>query len=226
MKTATRGIVVQDFYSRTPREVRLLKQLYETSANDFYSRTPREVRPYKHQKNPIFLKKFLLTHPARGATVYAAFNKVFAGFLLTHPARGATGHNALDGFVIVISTHAPRERCDFGVSSSLTFCIISTHAPRERCDKSESSSSSAMPTFLLTHPARGATPLPHQNHRSPLDFYSRTPREVRLAVDTFRQVTLTNFYSRTPREVRQYMPQKSAIRLLFLLTHPARGATI
>ena len=81
-----------------------------------------------------------------------------SSLLLTHPVRGATGIAPYFSAPDIISTHAPRERCDIVPASAQIMIHISTHAPRERCD-------------IINY-----TGFLQQKH-----FYSRTPREVRLA---------------------------------------------
>ena len=127
-------LLVGNFYSRTPCEVRLpiLKRL--ALRMNFYSRTPCEVRRkmLTHLKNH---SKFLLTHPMRGATrtrkedaspiqisTHAPHARCDTGrakrtlhlyrFLLTHPMRGATPDPKGWRRTSAISTHAPHARCD------------------------------------------------------------------------------------------------------------------
>ncbi len=56
---------------------------------NFYSHTPHGVQPVPTALNSP-LKRFLLTHPSRGATAGFRANFKIAKFLLTHPSRGAT----------------------------------------------------------------------------------------------------------------------------------------
>ena len=127
-------LLVGNFYSRTPCEVRLpiLKRL--ALRMNFYSRTPCEVR------------RKMLTHL-----------KNHSKFLLTHPMRGATRTRKEDASPIQISTHAPHARCDprpqrmaqnLGDFYSRTPCEV-----RRAC----ALNSDEERQFLLTHPMRGAT---------------------------------------------------------------------
>ena len=75
----------------------------------------------------------------------------------------------------VISTHAPRERCDFQIIHQTERFFISTHAPRERCDLRREMLHLHRIQFLLTHPVRGATLLKKLYEHSANNFYSRTP---------------------------------------------------
>ena len=78
--------------------------------------------------------QFLLTHPVRGATEDFPMRLLSLIFLLTHPVRGATWFDEDRNEWVNISTHAPRERCDYIVRLEKDKKTISTHAPRERCD--------------------------------------------------------------------------------------------
>ncbi len=170
--------------------------------------------------------KFLLTHPLRGATkrckheiysklisthaplarcdIYALENVVemynfysrtpcevrrdkggfidIRGlFLLTHPLRGATCAAGRKKTTLAISTHAPLARCDL-----LRKCHYFSSAGK----------------FLLTHPLRGATTENIKINSRDINFYSRTPCEVRLNIKTTPKEIFDDFYSRTPCEVR------------------------
>ena len=134
--------------------------------NNFYSRTPREVRR-KVTKIGLNDCTFLLTHPARGATRKDIPLIVDpSAFLLTHPARGAT---CAQWAVIpdsLISTHAPRERCDrYGVYFDiLANPFLLTHPARGATFFLNCLLNHQL--FLLTHPARGATGILFQLFRT------------------------------------------------------------
>ena len=122
---------------------------------DFYSHTSCGVRPVKSERKRG-LKRFLLTHLMRGATLRTNPFVVIVKFLLTHLMRGATSSPAFLKPRIVISTHTPHARCDrskffhgnilehfYSHTScevrrySLLSVVgggISTHTPHVRCD--------------------------------------------------------------------------------------------
>ena len=99
----------------------------------FYSHTPCGVQ---HISNPNFtrIKKFLLTHPLRGATPMFGYISTFCPFLLTHPLRGATKSTGGTGIIRkFLLTHPLR-------GATCWIWHIGIICP-----------------FLLTHPLRGAT---------------------------------------------------------------------
>ena len=70
-------------------------------------------------------------------------------------------------------------RLDQSLSDS-SQCQISIHAPREGCDFILTSSLPILSQFQSTHPARGATSPLHSTGRPSPYFNPRTPRGVRL----------------------------------------------
>ena len=83
--------------------------------------------------------------------------EVQAMFQFTHPGRGATDFDDLRRRSFDVSIHAPREGCDWIVSSL----------------------SALMEAFQFTHPGRGATRPPYPPPPGG-SFNSRTPGGVRL----------------------------------------------
>ena len=104
---------------------------------------------------------------------------------------------------IMISIHAPRERCDMpGIAAMRATCKISIHAPRERCDLG----------FAF-------------GTASSLHFNPRTPREVRLKGGYFSADKMA-FQSTHPARGATSDEGETASSIIFQSTHPARGATI
>ena len=76
----------------------------------------------------------------------------------------------------LISIHAPREGCDFGVHVEAEPVVqISIHAPREGCDGSSSTTGNGL-AFQSTHPVRGATTI-GRYVRQVIDISIHAPRE-------------------------------------------------
>ncbi len=79
--------------------------------------------------------------------------------------------------------------------------------------------------FLLTHPMRGATKNLLFCVRHIYQFLLTHPmRGATESLFSLPKITV-NFYSRTPCEVRRWTTRKKNGRTKFLLTHPMRGAT-
>ena len=126
-------------------------------------------------RNAIFQCVFLLTHPVRGATIIPNFT-FYHYVISTHAPRERCDTCAERKKVRKrISTHAPRERCDFPMLRCGDGMKISTHAPRERCDLIPFNKRTESEQFLLTHPVRGATEGDDEQDKKLKNFYSRTP---------------------------------------------------
>ena len=147
-----------------------------------------------------------------------------------------------------ISIHAPREGSDITPAAIKALAkLISIHAPREGSDASlwynvcmkynfyprsprgERRCNGCCKTcnkrFLSTLPARGATArCPHPGLQSSISIHA--PREGSDVVTVANRLTdRQNFYPRSPRGERQPPPSVIVLRLGFLSTLPARGAT-
>ena len=128
------------------------------SSLDFYPRSPRGERQSWPRFNG-YLKPFLSTLPARGATYYRRLewmhvlisihapregsdalalgftSRQALLFLSTLPARGATQTVTIFLLTGIISIHAPREGSDLGrMHLAGITAKISIHAPREGSD--------------------------------------------------------------------------------------------
>ena len=102
-----------DFYPRSPRGERHVRDWCAYSERYFYPRSPRGERPIAADRGVLW-PAFLSTLPARGAT---------------HPGLGIVEANEQ------ISIHAPREGSDKGRALRAARKLqISIHAPREGSD--------------------------------------------------------------------------------------------
>ena len=126
------------------------------SQSHFYSHTPHGVQQIAYA-------------PCMGHTK----------FLLTHPSRGATVSGGKSLFSSVISTHTPLTGCNPCLYCPYNRNHISTHTPLTGCNETDTRERVEalnfyshtphgvqhiplllylpLPSFLLTHPSRGAT---------------------------------------------------------------------
>ena len=81
-----------------------------------------------------------------------------------------------------------------------------------------------LPGFLLTHPSRGATSNGYYGLFGG-KISTHTPLTGCNALSASGCRSRNNFYSHTPHGVQQPMVPDGTLILIFLLTHPSRGAT-
>ena len=204
--------------------------------------------------DPIRLDRcgeFQLTHPARGATPRIGRTLRPRRHFNSRTPRGvrllnSTIRKTIRGY---FNSRTPRGVRPALRSATSIWCAISTHAPREGCDFIPMYRQHLFYLFQLTHPARGATrrlrlPVSRQH-----DFNSRTPRGVRheyhvvparrgrISTHAPREgcdVTVEpvrkggeKISTHAPREgCDQTWIMLSIVINIFQLTHPARGATL
>ena len=189
----------------------------------FYPRSPRGERPSNFSRW-AFMRLFLSTLPARGATQTEALETIIAEFLSTLPARGATS-------VLAKTPYSLRY-----------FYPRSPRGERRHGDAGDA----GLARFLSTLPARGATNTRRQfqarqriSIHAPREgsdaagryrpdghphFYPRSPRGERR-YKTSRHRSARHFYPRSPRGERHDAFVHVDARSKFLSTLPARGAT-
>ena len=215
------------FNSRTPGGVRLGRASFDPLRTGFNSRTPGGVRLYSLMGMPKILQ-FQFTHPGRGATHCRKRVTLSFGFNSRTPGGVRPSHSTsttkthrcfnsrtpggvrhethtLQGGVILVSIHAPREGCDYLLLGDNDATVgVSIHAPREGCDVRY-----RLPSLRL-----GSS------------FNSRTPGGVRHAeahrqADAFRQFQFTH-----PGRGATFIRLCPLSRSMFQFTHPGRGATV
>ena len=92
------------------------------------------------------------------------------------PRERCDGDNAMNIKQELLSIHAPRERCDTKLAEQLSISHLSIHAPRERCDSNVDFSKSAVIFFQSTHRVSDATPQQVESvQKAPLSIHA--PRE-------------------------------------------------
>ena len=150
----------------------------------------------------VGITTFLLTHPSRGATKTIGSLKKKIIFLLTHPSRGATIRTPLSAqWLTHFYSHTPH-----GVQPAYMTNFFKKML------------------FLLTHPSRGAT---HYYFCNAAQTFISTHTPLTGCNGKFRvpDTNASNFYSHTPHGVQLNARPQHLLDILFLLTHPSRGAT-
>ena len=212
--------------THTPREGRDNIGVTTSQQMLISTHTPREGRDGGLEYCVICPRKFQLTRPARGATIWLLLNSQNPKFQLTRPARGATINNRYEGTVslefqltrpargatkkiITVSinadnfnSHAPRGARPCELTNRICYTMISTHTPREGRDLVVVIVA-LLGLFISTHTPREGRDIVTSHFRRPILISTHTPREGRDAEwSTTDMVTVT-----------------------FQLTRPARGAT-
>ena len=169
-------------------------------------------------------KKFLLTHPSRGATTKSAGS---TGIIRISTHTPLTGCNSISGstwYPVSISTHTPLTGCNYKSNPLMLVCEdFYSHTPHG-VQLNFPSATVKFFSFLLTHPSRGATSISGSTWY-PVSISTHTPLTGCNAQISRDYNLQRNFYSHTPHGV-QLIEKYTWLKCnTFLLTHPSRGAT-
>ena len=151
----------------------------------------------------------------------------FQRFLSTLPAWGATFDRSVGSFRNKnFYPRSPRGERPHPHHSPTHSCLISIHAPRVGSDPFKFPSPIQPRTFLSTLPAWGATIPGIPSNIFSVNFYPRSPRGERPAVEQGEPGKNQEFLSTLPAWGATSRPQSSCSSpFSFLSTLPAWGAT-
>mgnify|MGYP001859717290 CR=1 FL=1 len=178
---------------------------------DFYPRSPRGERPmYDYRFS--YLKPFLSTLPARGATVMRWVISTGRQFLSTLPARGATLRSRGKWHeYIYFYPRSPRGERRKIVQSFLFVLRFLSTLPARGATPTTWASPQARCGFLSTLPARGATHRAAEYAvRYPISIHA--PREGSDGVIRAVHLDRPDFYPRSPRGERLPFSLRSVCR--------------
>ncbi len=195
-----------------------------------------------------YIKRFLLTHPLRGATIYLWSSVCRIGISTHTPLAGCNQINIHDylgdyhfyshtpcgvqqeiakGTEMVIQfllTHPLRGATNCRLHRDC-YMDISTHTPLAGCNLCPAPKPAISAVFLLTHPLRGATWSAYGAIVN-LKISTHTPLAGCNIQDIRERDNHLHFYSHTPCGVQRYSAHYRICYDKFLLTHPLRGATV
>ena len=244
-----RNVAPCDFNPRSPHgERRLRSRTFSLPMSNFNPRSPHGERRIGCLSNLVMGKisihaprtgsderttlqarrkgRFQSTLPARGATIYALYNRRYTLFQSTLPARGATcGKNAKNLRKILISIHAPRTGSDapFAAINPPPVGFQSTLPARG----ATSPCSRPLETgrFQSTLPARGATVTrPTKCTRCEISIHApRTGSDQRVGTGAQSGNPISIHAPRTGSDTD--LRAKFVAQHEFQSTLPARGAT-